>query len=197
MSEGLKQTVPLTLHRYQYYNLRDVTIKQLCDNQIIAKGNYSDILTRKPDGLILDGKNVLAVVEYKDNKYFNTEKKQLKAIEQSIEIAVCLKSKIIIATDGKLTIWVNALTKTLICDENEIPIKYPLNYRNIAGNKELEKLIDKINSSINKKILKLLLHRYWIHITLQNVYGKKYGLIQAKNLLNAYIMLLNFLFLNF
>ena len=159
MSEGLKQTVPLTIHKYQYYNLRDVTIKQLCDNQIIAKGDYSNIFTRKPDGLILDGKKVLAVIEYKDNKNFNTDKKQLKAIEQSIEIAVGLKSKIIIATDGKLTIWVNALAKTPICDENDIPIKYPFNYKNISGNVELEKLIDKINLSIDKKNSKVVTPR--------------------------------------
>ena len=159
MSEGLKQTKPLTICKYQYYNLRDVTVKQLLDNQIIGKGNYSNILSRKPDGLILDGKNVLVVVEYKDTKEFNTTKKQKKAIEQSLEIAVGLKSKILVATDGESSIWINVLSNSLIVDENDIPITYIFNYKKIHGDEELERLIDKINLSIDKKNSKIIAPR--------------------------------------
>jgi type I restriction-modification system DNA methylase subunit len=159
MSEGLKQTIPLAIYKYRYYNLRDITIRQLRDNQIIAKGNYSNILSRKPDGLILDGKDVLVVVEYKDTKEFGTNKKQKKAIEQSLEIAIGLKSKILIATDGESSIWINALTNLPIVDENDIPIKYKFDYKKITGDEELEKLIDKINLSINKKNSKIVAPR--------------------------------------
>ena len=159
MSEGLKQTKPLTICKYQYYNLRDITIRQLRDNQIITKGNYTDILSRKPDGLILDGKNVLAVIEYKDQKNFNSNVKQKKAIEQSLKIAIGLKTKILVATDGETSIWINALANSLIVDENNVPIKYQFNYKKLPGDEELERLIDKINISINKKNSKIITPR--------------------------------------
>jgi len=150
MSEGLKQTLPLQIFKYIYYNLRDVTIKQLVNNQIIQRSNYNAILNRKPDGLILHNKKVLAVIEYKSTKEFNTKKKRQSAIEQSIDIAIHLKAKILIATDGQNTIWVNSLTGENIIDEKQKPVTFTLDYKKIPGNIELEKLIDKINDSVTK-----------------------------------------------
>lgn len=150
MSEGLKQTVPLQISKYFYYNLRDVTVKQLVENKIIKKGNYSGILNRKPDGLIINNKNVLAVIEYKSPQEFNTKKKRQAAIDQSIEIAKHLQSKILIATDGDNSIWINSLSNSQIIDENDSPVVYPFDYKKLKGDIELEKIIDKINNSITE-----------------------------------------------
>lgn len=150
MSEGLKQTTPVQIVKYSYLNLRDVTIRQLQNSGLIQKGNYSKILNRKPDGLLLHNKKVLAVVEYKDSKHFSTETKRKKATEQSLDIAKHLKAKILIATDSQNTVWINALTNTPILDENGRKISFVFDYKHLAGDSELEKLIDKINGSISK-----------------------------------------------
>lgn len=151
MSEGLKQTTPIQISKYSYLNLRDVTIRQLVNSGMIQKGNYNSILNRKPDGLILNNKKVLAVIEYKDSKHFKTKPKQQKATEQSIDIAVHLKAKILIATDSQNTIWINALTNSPILDESGNAVIFIFDYKKLVGNTELEKLIDKIDSSVTKE----------------------------------------------
>lgn len=156
MSEGLRQIKPIKMVRYDYWNLRDVTIKQLVNNQIIERNNYESISSRKPDGLIIEGKKVLVVVEYKDTDEFDSEAKKISAVNQAIEVAEKLKAKIAIATDGERTIWYNVLTKNSILDLNGNELSVTFDCINISGDYELEILIDNINSSItfeNNKIL--------------------------------------------
>lgn len=150
MSEGLKQTVPIQISKYSYLNLRDVTIRQLANNRLIQKGNYSKILNRKPDGLIVNNKKVMAVIEYKSSKQFKTKPKQQKATNQSIDIAKHLKAKILIATDSENTVWINALTNSPILDETGNAITFVFDYKKLEGNIDLEKLLDKIDNSITK-----------------------------------------------
>ncbi len=102
---------------------------------------------KKVDSLIVSQKKVIAVIEYKQPKEFKTNKQKQAAIKQEIAVALKLGSKIIIATDTKESVWVNALTGALITDENGNILK--INF-NITDEKQ-PSLIEKINYSINEK----------------------------------------------
>ncbi len=156
MSEGLRQIRPIKIVRYNYWNLRDITINQLVNEQIIEPGQYSEIKSRKPDGLIIDGKRILAVIEYKDTSEFDNEKKREAAIFQAMEIAEKTKCKIAIATDGIKTIWYNVITRQPIIDVAGKELKIPFDCITVAGDYELEILIDNINYSINETNNKII-----------------------------------------
>lgn len=69
MSEELKQrTNEYTIGRFRLLNIGATTFGQLSENGIINlnKNILSKISNRKPDGLILDGKKIIAAIESKD-----------------------------------------------------------------------------------------------------------------------------------
>jgi type I restriction-modification system DNA methylase subunit len=72
--------------------------------------------------------------------------KQNKAIQQEIEVAKKLGSKLIIATDTQKTIWVNALTGKKIKDENGQIVTANFD----PHNEKLSTLLEKINYSISE-----------------------------------------------
>lgn len=101
---------------------------------------------KKIDGLIVQNKNVVAVVEYKIPSEFKTQTQKNNAIKQELEVARKLDAHIIIATDTKETIWVNVLTGNRIKDENGNEIKTNFDPKN----DEIPKIIEKIKFSINE-----------------------------------------------
>ena len=89
--------------------------------------------------MIIDGKRVIAVIEYKKPSEFQTEKQKAKAIKQEIEVAQKLGSKLLIVTDTKDTIWINALNGDFVIDEKDNLLKKNL----IKMTQKLQKLYQK------------------------------------------------------
>jgi type I restriction-modification system DNA methylase subunit len=150
MSEELLQRDllknPAKIGKWDFYNIGATSVKSLKENGIIRNVDYGDVEKKKVDALIVFRKNVIAIIEYKKPSEFNTKQKQQKAINQEIEVVKKLDCKLIIATDTKETIWVNALTGKRIKDENNQELKTNFDWQD----EKISILIEKINYSINE-----------------------------------------------
>lgn len=150
MSEELLQRDliqnPEKIGKWDFYNIGATSIKALKEFSIIRNVDYGELERKKVDGLIVFRKKVIAIIEYKKPSKFNSKSKQDKAINQEIEVARKLDCKLLIATDSKDTIWINALTGERIKDERNQEIRVIFNPKDdkIIG------LIEKINYSINE-----------------------------------------------
>ena len=151
MSEELLQRDlvknPEKIGKWDFYNIGATTVKALKESNIIRNVNYGSFERKKVDALIVQNKNVIAVIEYKIPKKFKTAKDHSKAIEQEIEVAKKLGAKIFIATDTKEAIWINALTGNRIKDENGKDIKILFNPKD----EKLPELLKKVYDSINEQ----------------------------------------------
>lgn len=150
MSEELLQRDllknPDKIGKWDFYSIGATTIKALKEHNIIRNVDYGDVEKKKVDGIIVLRKNVIAIIEYKKPSEFNTKAKQDKAIKQEIEVAKKLDCKLIIATDTKETVWVNALTGKRIKDESNHELKVNFNPKD----EKIVALIEKVNYSINE-----------------------------------------------
>lgn len=154
MSEELLQRgldkEPEKIGKWDFYNIGATSIKALKEWGIISNFDYGMSIERKKvDGIIVYKKNVIAIIENKTPREFNTEKKQNKAIEQEIEVARKINCPIIIATDTQQTIWINSLTGKRILNENAIPISKNWNPSEVTKDTKLVILIEKIRISID------------------------------------------------
>jgi len=151
MSEELIQkdliNNPDKIGKWDFYNIGATTIKQLKENGIIRNVDYGKEEKKKVDALIVQKKNVIAVIEYKKPSEFNTKAKKQKAIKQELTVAQKLKANILIATDSKETIWINVLTGNEINDEDGKILKYNFDF----NDEKLPEIIEKIINSINEK----------------------------------------------
>jgi len=145
LQRGLLEN-PEKIGKWDFYNIGSTSVKTLKEHGIIRNVDYGNVEKKKVDGLIVQKKNVIAVIENKKPAEFNTIAKHNKAIQQEIEVAKKLGSKIIIATDNQETIWVNALTGERIKHENGQEIKTVFDPKD----EKLPDLIEKINYSINE-----------------------------------------------
>jgi type I restriction-modification system DNA methylase subunit len=149
MSEELLQRDyknPDKIGSWDFYNIGATSVKALKEYGIIRNVNYGKEEKKKVDALIVQKKNVIAVIEYKKPSEFKTNAQKNKAIKQEIEVAKKIGAPIIIATDTKETIWVNVLTGKRIKDEQNkelITIFDP-------KDEKIPVLIEKIKSSINE-----------------------------------------------
>ena len=120
MSEELLQrdliNNPEKIGKWDFYNIGATTVKSLKENSIIRSVDYGKIENKKPDALLVQRKNVVAIIEYKKPSEFNTKEKQEKAILQELEVAQKLGARIFIASDKQKSIWINPLTKNRIKD---------------------------------------------------------------------------------
>lgn len=150
MSEELLQRDlqknPDKIGKWDFYNIGATTIKNLKEYGIIRNVDYGNEEKKKVDALIVQKKNVIAVIEYKKPSEFKTDVQKKKAIEQELEVARKLDAHIIIATDTKDTVWVNVLTGNRIKDEKGIYIKEKFDPKD----DKLPDLIEKIKYSINE-----------------------------------------------
>lgn len=133
--------------KWDFYNIGATTVKALKEYGIIRNVNYGSIENKKVDALIVQKKNVIAVIEYKKPSEFKTKEQKQKAIRQEIEVAQKLGAKIFIATDTKEIAWVNSFTENEIkdWDDNEIKTLFDPKSEKVA------ELIEKIYDSINEK----------------------------------------------
>lgn len=148
LQRGLDKNTPSSkIGKWDYYNIGATTLKALKGANIIRNVDYGDAENKKVDALIVNKKNVIAIIEFKQPKEFKTKTQKQKAITQEIEVARKLGAKIIIATDTIDTLWVNALTGEVIKDEDGNAI-----VRQFSSTDEtIAKLLEKINYSLNEK----------------------------------------------
>ncbi len=150
MSEELLQRDlkrnPEKLGRWDFYNIGSTTVKALKEHGIIRNVDYGKEERKKVDALIVQQKNVIAVIEYKKPAEFKTKAQKNKAIKQEKEVAQKIGSKIIIATDTKETVWINTATENRIKDEDGNELRYNFNPKD----EKLPELIEKIIVSINE-----------------------------------------------
>ena len=150
MSEELLQRNlvknPEKIGKWDFYNIGATTVKALKEYGIIRNINYGAEEKKKVDGIIVQKKNVIAIIENKKPSEFKTKIQKDKAIKQEIEVAKKLGSKIIIATDTKESIWVNALTGKKIKDEDGKEIQALFDPKS----EKIVELIEKINYSIDE-----------------------------------------------
>src|SRR5450631_2889878 len=109
--------------KWDFYNIGATSIKSLKEYGIIRNVDYGEEGKKKIDGLIVQKKNVIAVIEFKRPADFKTNKQKNNAIKQELKVARKLGSRIIIATDTVDTVWVNVLTGNRIKDEAGQEIK--------------------------------------------------------------------------
>jgi type I restriction enzyme M protein len=148
IQRGLDRKNPTSkIGKWDYFSIGATTLKALKSANIIRNVDYGSQESKKVDGIIINNKDVIAVIEFKQPKEFKTKVQKDKAIAQEIEVAKILGCKIIIATDTIDTVWVNALTNGKICDETGVEIKSTFN----PADEHLASLIEKINYSINEK----------------------------------------------
>ncbi|MDR1225362.1 MAG: hypothetical protein LBK47_00500, partial [Prevotellaceae bacterium] len=151
MSEELLQrdliNNPEKIGKWDFYNIGSTSVKALKENGIIRSVDYGKDENKKPDALLVQKKNVIAVIEYKKPSEFNTKEKQEKAIKQELEVAQKLDANIFIVSDKQKTIWINPLTKNRIKDETgkELTVNFD------EKDEKLPNLIEKIIASINEK----------------------------------------------
>jgi type I restriction-modification system DNA methylase subunit len=156
MSEELLQKDliknPEKIGTWNFYNIGSTTVKQLKEAGIIRSVDYGSVIKKKVDGIITKQKEVIAIVEYKSPREFNTKNKKDKAILQEIEVARKLNTKLIIATDTQETIWINVATGNCVKDKNGNDLKYLFN----PNDKNLQTIISEIIQSINSDNDKIL-----------------------------------------
>ncbi len=138
---------PDKIGKWDFYNIGSTSIKALKENGIIRNVDYGNEEKKKVDALIVNNKEVIAVIEYKKPSEFKTKAQKNKAIQQELEATRKLCSSIMIATDTKDTVWVNTLTGNIIKDESGKELKEPFE----PTNEKLSELIEKIRYSINEK----------------------------------------------
>ncbi|MFZ1978150.1 MAG: restriction endonuclease subunit M, partial [Bacteroidota bacterium] len=151
MSEELLQrdliNNPEKLGKWNFYNIGATTLRSLKQNKIIPNIKYNKFENRKPDGLITDSAKVIALISNKLPKNLKTKKQVDKEISDWADITKILKSRLLIVTDTKKTIWINALTKEPIRDENGNQLQNIFDPKSIESVKLIEKILSSINDS--------------------------------------------------
>jgi type I restriction enzyme M protein len=116
MSEDLVARAARKLGRLGYLSLGSTTLAQLKRSRYVKSKLAADEELRKPDGVVfLPMGGIKAVVEAKTPK--ELPKKKIPGVVKHyapIARAVC---KLLIITDGKKTLWYNALTEQPVLDE--------------------------------------------------------------------------------
>lgn len=148
LQRGLDKKNPTAkIGKWDYFNIGATSLKALRAANIIRNVDYGTLEAKKVDALIVNQKNVVAVIEFKQPKEFKTSAQKNKAIQQEIEVARKLGAKIIIATDTVDTLWVNALTGAQIEGEDGQVLSVAFD----PSDENLPSLIERINASISEK----------------------------------------------
>ncbi|CAG8464388.1 32559_t:CDS:10 [Gigaspora margarita] len=129
---------------WRFYKIGNTTINQLKKLGIIRALPYESIENKKVDGIIMEHKKAIAILENKLPENFNTQNKKQKAIQQEIEVAKKLKANLFILTDGQETLWINVKTGN--------KLKYPFDEKDPNLKKFVGEILDSINKN-NDKIL--------------------------------------------
>ncbi len=150
MSEELLQRDliknPQKIGKWDFYSIGATTVKALKEHNIIRNVDYGIEERKKVDGIIVQEKKVIAIIEYKKPSEFKTPTQKEKAVKQELEVARKLRTNILIATDTVDTLWINVNTGNQILNEDGNPIIQLFNPKD----ENLPKLIEKIIYSVNE-----------------------------------------------
>jgi len=139
---------PEKIGEWDFYNIGATNINALKKYKIIPNRDYGTLGRKKPDGIIVDNKNVIALIENKTPSELSSKKKIDKAIDQELDVAKSINAKVLIVTDTKnKNFWINPITNERITDENgEI-----LNKTFDPNSEETVVLLTNILNSINDR----------------------------------------------
>ena len=149
MSEELLQRDliqnPEKIGVWDFYRIGSTTVKALKEYGIIRSVNYGKESNKKVDALIVQKRNVIAVIEYKKPSEFKTKMQRHKAINKEIEVARKIGAPIIIATDTHKSICVNVLTGNIIKDEKgkDVVFNFDPKSERLPGLIEKNKILNK------------------------------------------------------
>ncbi|MCY4321955.1 MAG: N-6 DNA methylase [Bdellovibrionaceae bacterium] len=154
MSEELSQISPKSIGKFEFYKLGASTLNQLKDNNVFKQQVPEEFKRRKPDGLIINDKEIKGFVEYKQNKYLQTEEQISKIVSDWKEVAKSFCNLLIISS-GIKTFWINTKNgKSIIGkDGSEINLLFDVKtIQNDSVTHEQTKLIEQIINQINNVI---------------------------------------------
>lgn len=156
IQNALYSTPVTILDKYTCLSLGATTINDLIKTKQLSNIKVSKNVGKKPDVLVINkNKEVVIYVEFKLPTEFDTEKKIQKAIDQEIDVAREVGSKIFIVSDGTQFLWLNPKTGNYIVDEKGSIIKRELKPK--EDTKKLADFIDLVSLSVssdNDTILK-------------------------------------------
>ena len=137
-------------------NIGATNVGQLQEAQILPKKNYGSLVSNKPDGLILKGKNdVQVLIEIKKpGKLKNISAAKGVITDWYYDLASKLNCKIICASDGKKTCWVHAPSREFytmggVPVANTMDLSSFTSEPNPKDNRSLMSLIEKLHTSDN------------------------------------------------
>ena len=156
LSEDLVSGPPRPLGRYAYRRLGSATLGQLKRAKILRRAVPPEHAQRKPDALIyLPLGDVKAVVEVKTPAEMR-DKNIPTLVEDYRPIALGASCKLLILTDGKRSLWYNALTGNPVLDADGTPVKALVQPSMIEGGRispeavrEITEFIDKADYSLS------------------------------------------------
>jgi type I restriction-modification system DNA methylase subunit len=157
MSEDLVSGSPRPLGRYEYRRLGATTLLQLKRQKLLRKPVPPEHGQRKPDAIIyLPLGGIKAVVEVKPPAEMKTQHVP-NLVETYAPIALGASCKVLILTDSKRSIWVNALTGKPILNEDGDPVTTLVDPTTIEASKvtpeaarEIVDLIEKADHSLSE-----------------------------------------------
>lgn len=139
------------LDKYECLSLGATTIGDLIAGKRIVCNKVKTAIKnkgKKPDVLIVDGsRKAIAYIECKKPEEFNTDKKIAAAINQEVDVAKELGIKIFVATDGSKFVWINALTRQPILDEDANEIVTAIKPKN--EERKIAKLIGRLTIDLS------------------------------------------------
>lgn len=139
------------LDKYECLSLGATTIGDLIAGKRIVCNKIKTAIKnkgKKPDVLIVDGsRKAIAYIECKKPEEFNTDKKIEAAINQEVDVAKELGIKIFVATDGSKFVWINALTRQPILDEDANEIVTAIKPKN--EERKIAKLIGRLTIDLS------------------------------------------------
>ena len=139
------------LDKYECLSLGATTIGDLIAGKRIVCNKVKTAIKnkgKKPDVLIVDGsRKAIAYIECKKPEEFNTDKKIEAAINQEVDVAKELGIKIFVATDGSKFVWINALTRQPILDEDANEIVTAIKPKN--EERKIAKLIGRLTIDLS------------------------------------------------
>lgn len=111
IQRGLEQS-GLVIGKYEFYNIGNVTLRQLKNYKIIPTRDYKEYESSKPDALLVDRRRksqikVILAIEHKPPLKFKTKEQKKEAIEQCNNLCQVLDAEVGIATDRSAFIWFN------------------------------------------------------------------------------------------
>ncbi|MBQ7187995.1 MAG: N-6 DNA methylase [Kiritimatiellae bacterium] len=129
---------------WDFYNIGATNLRALKEASIIPNHDYGQFENKKPDALVIKGRDVIAAIEYKTPKELNSQRKIDTAIHEQIGTARVLGARVYIVTDCQRSFWINPATGNPILQEDGSQITLTFD----KASRDCIALIDKIVASV-------------------------------------------------